>query len=180
MQPRVSMVKLTLALALGLAVVAGGWQAVRAFNPQPEPPAVWYGGAVTLPPGDYMQVNVSYGADPTWFRHPPDPGRVMVQFFDGTGRLLQETVEDVPVGETRVFRHVADLIIGGEDSPPPDDDLRGIVRARVRVLNRTLGGMSAVVEVGSQETRSSRFAAPGEWVGFNPQPEPPAIGKPIR
>jgi len=197
MLSRVSLAKLTLALALGLAVVAGGWRAVAAFqfNPQPDLPGVWHSGPVALPPGDYAQVNVAFVADPADFRHPPDPGRVQIQFFDGTGRLLAETMEEVPAGQARSFRYNMGRIIGGGDTnpppddgspppddgiPPPDDELSGIVRARVLVLNRTPGGMSAVMELGDQEAQSSRFSMPGDWLRFNPQPEPPAVGRRFR
>jgi len=184
MQSRVSLAKLTLAIALGLAVVAGGWRAVAAFqfNPQPEPPALWNSAPVMVPPGDYLQVNVAYPADPGAFRHPPDPGHVRIQIFDGTGRMLVDEMRDVPAGEAMGLRYNANRIVGGDGTAlpavqvAPDD----ILRARVSVMNRTLGGMSVATEVGSQETQSSRFAAPGSWVGFNPQPEPPAIGRRFR
>jgi hypothetical protein len=39
MRSRVPTLKPVVGLALALAVVAGGWRAVVAFNPQPEPPA---------------------------------------------------------------------------------------------------------------------------------------------
>ncbi len=40
MRSRVRTAKLVLGLPLALAVVAGGWRAVVAFNPQPEPAAI--------------------------------------------------------------------------------------------------------------------------------------------
>ena len=166
MQSRVSMVKLTLALALGLAIAAGGWRAVAAFqfNPQPDPPGAWFSAPVTLTRGDLARVNVAYVGDPTQFKLPPGPCRYMIEFYDADGGLLQQTV--------------GELVMGGSQAvlwdPPDWERPTQLVRARVRVLSRTFGGgITATMEVASQATMSSRFAAPGTWVGFNPQPEPP-------
>jgi hypothetical protein len=176
MRSRVPTLKLVVGLALALAVVAGGWRAVVAFNPQPEPPAMWNSSPLTLTAAQYAQVNVAYVADPADFRHPPEPGRVQIQFYDGTGRLLQETMMELAPGQATSLRYTPGRVIGGDGAPSPDT----LVRARVRILNRTRGGVTASMEIGSQATLSTLFAMPGEWVGFNPQPEPPAAGVPGR
>jgi hypothetical protein len=172
------MVALTVALVLGLAVGAGGWRALSAaqFNPQPEPPALQHFALVTLGAGQFARVNVAYAADPGDFRHPPDPGRVEIAFYDQDGRLLGETMETLTPGRGTTFEYRPGRLVGGDDHPPPDDG-HLLVRARVRVLNRTRGaGIVSAMEIADAEMGTSRIVPPAVLVGFNPQPEPPARG----
>jgi hypothetical protein len=165
-------VKFTVALALGLAIVAGGWRAVGAFNPQPEPPRIFAFSPVTLVRGDIARVHIAYVGDPGAGQLPPGPCRYVVEFFDAEGRVRQRAIGEVIMGGTHTVLH-----------DPPDWDMPNpgltnsvdldlppshLVRARVRILSRTYGGVQVAMEVANQATLATRFTSPGSLVGFNP------------
>jgi hypothetical protein len=80
-----------------LAIVAGavvllvsGARLMKAFNPQPDPPALF--GMIGVTPADTMQINV-VNVDIAGI--PPGPCKVNMRFLDNAGNILKQQVVTV-------------------------------------------------------------------------------------
>ena len=74
--------------ALLVVLVTGG--IVKAFNPQPDPPALF--GMIGITPEDTMQLNI---VNVELSGAPPDPCKVTLRFLDGRGGILKQQVVTV-------------------------------------------------------------------------------------
>jgi hypothetical protein len=78
--------------------------ALVGFNPQPEPPGDrepdtdFEFGFVTVGRGQTMRLNASFTDADTDL--PPGPCRVTLNFYDGDGRLVMQTIETVELGKS--------------------------------------------------------------------------------
>lgn len=127
------------------------------FNPQPEPPA-------------RLVIAGDLG-------HPPDPGVTFsglegdrTELLLGIGGGHQRLASMVLVGEscgvegnTRLYPIFRDAVI--------PESCRGSFTIRARFTDRTVLNLA----VNIRASRGDLLLPPGRLVGFNPQPEPPAI-----
>lgn len=159
-----------------VAIIALGSQTALAFNPQPEPPAIFYFGPFEIERDGFVTLHVV---------HPPDPIRpreqrvsdrsvpVQISFFGPAGELILEQRRRLRQGVIESLDLSGTEFIGiiGNDS-----DMR--LRAEVRKLaDRSGGGGKGVVVPQIRIVDGagmSQYVAPVVKLGFNPQPEPPA------
>jgi len=83
--------KRVLALAaVALLVVLASGRIVKAFNPQPDPPALF--GMVGITPGETLQLNI---VNVELSGIPPGPCRVNLRFVNSSGIILKQQVVTV-------------------------------------------------------------------------------------
>jgi hypothetical protein len=80
---------LALAAATALVILASG-RIVKAFNPQPDPPALF--GMIGITPGETMQLNI---VNVEINGLPPGPCRVTLRFLNSDGRVLKQQIVSV-------------------------------------------------------------------------------------
>jgi hypothetical protein len=89
--------------ALLVVLITGG--IVKAFNPQPDPPALF--GMIGINPGETMQLNI---VNVQVSGVPPDPCKVTLRFLNSSGVILKQ--KTVTVKSTQA----ADLTITGAEA----------------------------------------------------------------
>jgi len=191
----------------GSVILLSAGVAVYAFNPQPEPPAHYY-GLMTVAAGQHVSLHVANTKMAVDTFRPSDTcmGRMqivdacgqrlvghMIRIQPGASRSLNFTIptDQLPPGPCMPTEITADPptefrgIITGDpqsETEPPDPD-RWALRAEV-VFNGQAGHCVSSLEVGdpfiggATGGGGSGFIHPGLIVGFNPQPDPP--GAPTR
>lgn len=182
----------------GGAIVLSAGALVYTFNPQPEPPAHYY-GLMTVQPGQHLSLHVSntkMAVDS--FRQAQSLCAADLRFVNACGEVLaQQSARIMPTRSMSLNVMLPpidpDLPPGacadppGELDPPepglddhPPDPGRQQLRAQV-VFSGQAGHCVSSLEVGDPfvgdptglRTGGSGFIHPGLIVGFNPQPDPP-------
>ena len=160
---RTRLVKVTVVLVGTIGLIVASRAAIQAFNPQPDPPGLFY-GATMVQPGETLNVYVTNVDDPTsGRRHPPDPG-FEVSFFDQFGRLQAQAVEQVPPQQTAAASFVG-----------PRAGMT-LLWVQVKLVRGDAPFISSMERVGSMGEMLG-FVHPMALVGFNPQPDPPGQGR---
>lgn len=157
-------------------ILAVGTQGAYAFNPQPEPPAIFYFGPFEIERDGIVTVHVV---------HPPDPIRprgqpafdssvpVQISFFGPAGEVILEQRKELRQGA------IASVDLSGAEIIAI---LGGATDTRLRVEVRNLQDRSSGRNNGLvvpqiriiDGTGVSQYVDPVVKLGFNPQPEPPA------
>jgi len=127
------------------------------FNPQPEPPA-------------RLVIAGDLG-------HPPDPGITIsgiedksIELLLGVGGGHQRLATMTLVGESCGLGRNIRLYPAFRDTAIPDS-CEGSFQVRARFTDRTVLNL----DVDIRAARGDILVPPGRLVGFNPQPEPPAV-----
>lgn len=184
----------------GSVILLSAGVAVYAFNPQPEPPAHYY-GLMTIAAGQHVSLNLSNTKMAVDMFRPSDTCTARMEFVDACGgRLMGRSVRIVPGASRSLnFTIPTDQLPPGpcfepnmptdqrevmgnppDDGIPPDSG-RWMLRAQV-VFSGEAGHCVSSLEVGDPfgydvggggGAGKSGFIHPGLIVGFNPQPDPP-------
>lgn len=84
------MKRVVLFACAALLVVLASGKIVKAFNPQPDPPAIF--GMIGITPGETMQLNI---VNVQVNGIPPGPCRVTLRFLSSEGRTLKQQIVTV-------------------------------------------------------------------------------------
>ncbi len=98
---------LTFACAALLVVIAGG-RIVNAFNPQPDPPAVF--GMIGITPEDTLQLNLVNVEIPGL---PPGPCKATLRFLNSSGVILKQLAITVKPTQAASFTITGAEVGGG-------------------------------------------------------------------
>lgn len=154
-------VRIGIVVAVSACVILIGRVALQAFNPQPDPPKLFY-GPMTIMPGETVRLYVANVADPAGPAGAPSPDDTLeLSIFDEAGGVQAQVVEMVAPGRT-VFLEITPRIAS-------------LLRAEVRLVRGRAPFVSSLEVFG--DGMVSRFVHPLSLVGFNPQPDPPKGGK---
>jgi hypothetical protein len=143
--------KMTVLAAAALLLM---WSALRvkAFNPQPDPPAF---GMIGVDPSETVRLNAVCADGPLPGDVPPGPCAVTLVFRDSSGRALKQSTQTLLPGQGAFLD-----LRGAEATPPPDPDRigrrtevhpwiqpvgRGFIFATVEVFDDATGRVSAAL-----------------------------------
>ena len=142
--------KLVLGVAAGvLVVVAATWTTLRAFDPQPDPPAF---GVVSITPDQTIRLNAvcsEHGVGSV----PPAPCRAELMLHDAAGNVLASQVVRLKPGQATFL----DYRIGIRTAP---FERVGIVPCVIPDPQR--GRMLATAEIFDNTTGQTAFRQPGD------------------
>jgi hypothetical protein len=146
---------LALAVAALLVILATG-RIVKAFNPQPDPPALF--GMIGITPGETMQLNIVNVELPGI---PPGPCRVTLRFLNSSGVVLKQQV--ISVKPTQA----ASLTLTGAEA---GSGFRSEIHPALLLTSNETVGCSAIgsVEVFNSTTGETSLLAHPIYVNLPP------------
>jgi hypothetical protein len=150
-------------VAAGLSAVMAS--AALAFNPQPEPPALF--SAVGITRGQTGRLYVVNHVETT---RGPTTGPCMVElmFHDETGSPIKSGMVTLGPGQAGFLEVTGEEVLGTSAAA------RGAIGPCV-MPSDGCGAVVPTLEIYDTETgRTEAILNPLVWKGFNPQPEPPA------